>query len=190
MIELKINERTYYLYIGDDFINIENACGGLQLARDDDIAKIVEKYIKNPEDSSVGTIIETEHSTYDEAEFITKEKAVSIAVDEAKKDKYDYQGWDSDFYFNDSEANTPILTSDKTYGNGFWVKEWHNEKNGSLKPENVTANTTKKVWWICHKGHEWQATIASRNRNHGCPYCAGRYAAACATGKPAANRTE
>ena len=55
------------------------------------------------------------------------------------------------------------------------AKEWHYEKNGNLKPENVTANTTKKVWWICHKGHEWQATIASRNRNHGCPYCAGRY---------------
>ena len=55
------------------------------------------------------------------------------------------------------------------------AKEWHYEKNGSLKPENVTANTRKKVWWICHKGHEWQATIASRNRNHGCPYCAGRY---------------
>ncbi len=60
--------------------------------------------------------------------FITREQAIKIAIEEAKKDKYDYQGWDSDFYFNDSEANTPILTSDKTYGNGFWVEEWYNEK--------------------------------------------------------------
>lgn len=127
--ELKINERTYSLYIDDDFINIENSCGGLQLSRDDDIAKIVEKYIKNPEDSSVGTIIETGHSTYDESEFITKEQAVSIAVEEAKKDKYEYQGWDSDFYFNDSSNHNivRISTAQGDWQVGYWVKEWQTE---------------------------------------------------------------
>ena len=50
------------------------------------------------------------------------------------------------------------------------------KKNGNLKPVNITANSGKKVWWKCDKGHEWQATIASRNRGNSCPYCSGRYA--------------
>ena len=41
-------------------------------------------------------------------------------------------------------------------------------------PENFTANSGKKVWWKCHKGHEWQATIDSRNKGTGCPFCAGK----------------
>jgi len=55
------------------------------------------------------------------------------------------------------------------------AKEWHPRKNGDLTPSNVTANSGKKVWWLCTKGHEWQATINSRNkRKRGCPYCSGR----------------
>jgi hypothetical protein len=51
------------------------------------------------------------------------------------------------------------------------AKEWNWEKNGDLKPENVTANSGKKVWWKCSKGHEWQVAIASRNYGNGCPIC-------------------
>lgn len=54
--------------------------------------------------------------------------------------------------------------------------EWNYEKNGNLKPEHVTSNSNKKVWWKCSKGHEWQATIDNRNNGNGCPYCSGRYA--------------
>ncbi|MBQ4587207.1 MAG: zinc-ribbon domain-containing protein, partial [Clostridia bacterium] len=36
------------------------------------------------------------------------------------------------------------------------------------------ANSHKKAWWKCDKGHEWQARIASRNKGSGCPYCSGR----------------
>ena len=56
------------------------------------------------------------------------------------------------------------------------AKEWNYEKNSNLKPENFTANSNKKVWWKCSKGHEWLATIANRNDGYGCPYCSGRYA--------------
>ena len=54
--------------------------------------------------------------------------------------------------------------------------EWNYEKNSNLKPEHVTSNSNKKVWWKCNKGHEWQATIDNRNNGNGCPYCSGRYA--------------
>ncbi len=56
------------------------------------------------------------------------------------------------------------------------AKEWNYEKNDGLTPANVTSGSNKKVWWRCSKGHEWQATIADRNRGRGCPYRSGRYA--------------
>lgn len=57
------------------------------------------------------------------------------------------------------------------------VDEWHPTKNGDLKPENVSKWSTKKVWWICSKRHDWEAFINNRTRrSDGCPYCSGRYA--------------
>ena len=53
--------------------------------------------------------------------------------------------------------------------------EWHYEKNNGLTPMDVLPNTAKKIWWKCQKGHEWQATVNSRTRGSGCPYCSGRY---------------
>jgi hypothetical protein len=54
------------------------------------------------------------------------------------------------------------------------AKEWHPTKNGDLIPTNVTVSSGRKAWWICSKGHEWQALISNRNRGRGCPYCAGQ----------------
>lgn len=53
--------------------------------------------------------------------------------------------------------------------------EWDAERNGALKPCNVTPYSNKKVWWRCALGHEWQAVIASRAvERSACPYCTGR----------------
>ena len=62
------------------------------------------------------------------------------------------------------------------YSNPEIAKEWNYEKNGNLRPEHFLANSSKKVWWKCQKGHEWQATIGSRNIGRGCPYCSGLFA--------------
>ena len=51
------------------------------------------------------------------------------------------------------------------------VKEWHPSKNAIIKPREVTPGSGKKVWWICNKGHEWEAVVYSRSRGSGCPYC-------------------
>ena len=56
--------------------------------------------------------------------------------------------------------------------------EWHPTYNSPLTPSNFTANSGHKVWWQCDKGHEWRATIDSRNRTRrksGCPYCSPTY---------------
>jgi len=52
--------------------------------------------------------------------------------------------------------------------------EWHPGRNGNLTARHVSSSSNKKVWWMCVRGHEWQATISSRSRGNGCPYCAGR----------------
>ena len=52
--------------------------------------------------------------------------------------------------------------------------QWHPIKNNNLTPDTVTINSNKKVWWLGKCGHEWQATIYSRNNGNGCPYCSGR----------------
>lgn len=54
--------------------------------------------------------------------------------------------------------------------------EWNYEKNGNLKPEYFTVGSSKKVWWKCNKGHEWEAVIHTRIKGVGCPYCMGKKA--------------
>lgn len=63
--------------------------------------------------------------------------------------------------FNDLATTHPLLAS-----------EWDYEKNGSLFPNTVTFGSDKKVWWICERGHSYQATIANRYYGKNCPYCA------------------
>ena len=54
------------------------------------------------------------------------------------------------------------------------AKEWNHEKNGDLNPTDVIASSSKKVWWKCKKGHEWEAIVSSRNSGNGCPFCSGK----------------
>ena len=55
------------------------------------------------------------------------------------------------------------------------LKMWSG-RNGSL-PRDVTAGSHRKAWWVCERGHEWEATIYSITAGEsGCPYCAGRLA--------------
>lgn len=52
---------------------------------------------------------------------------------------------------------------------------WHLTKNGKLTPNDFTSGSGKKVWWMCSSGHEWEASISSRQRSS-CPFCTGRVA--------------
>lgn len=57
------------------------------------------------------------------------------------------------------------------------ARQWHPAKNGKLTPHDIVPGARRKVWWICGKGHEWQALISSRTSGGaGCPVCAGKAA--------------
>lgn len=62
--------------------------------------------------------------------------------------------------FNDLSTTHPQLT-----------KEWNHRKNGDITPKMVTAGSKQKVWWVCEKGHEWEAYVYSRKAGNGCPIC-------------------
>lgn len=64
---------------------------------------------------------------------------------------------------NDLETLDPVLAS-----------QWHPTKNGNLTPSDVMCKSSKKVWWQCEKGHEWEDALFYRSAGHKCPFCAGK----------------
>ena len=66
--------------------------------------------------------------------------------------------------FNDLASKNPALAT-----------EWDVGKNGDLRPTDVTANSQRRVWWLCDLGHSWRTPVSERNkRQTNCPYCANR----------------
>lgn len=50
------------------------------------------------------------------------------------------------------------------------LSEWNHNKN-VIKPIEVARTSNRKAWWICEKGHEWEAIIANRVHGTRCPFC-------------------
>ena len=73
-------------------------------------------------------------------------------------------------------ANRKVIPGENDLGTSApeLAKQWHPTKNGSLRPEHVISGSTRKVWWRCSRGHEWQATIHSRVTGRGCPVSTGK----------------
>ena len=53
------------------------------------------------------------------------------------------------------------------------TKEWHPTKN-ELTSHEVAQSSGKKAWWVCKRGHEWEAIVHSRTSGNGCPYCSNK----------------
>ncbi|PEQ44872.1 zinc-ribbon domain-containing protein [Bacillus cereus] len=51
------------------------------------------------------------------------------------------------------------------------AKQWHETKNGTLTPYDVTRSSSKRVWWKCNEGHEWETSVNNRAYGSGCLYC-------------------
>lgn len=52
--------------------------------------------------------------------------------------------------------------------------EWHPYKNRGLRPDEVTAGSSRWAWWKCDKcGFEWNAAVSYRCQGRGCPRCNG-----------------
>ena len=72
-------------------------------------------------------------------------------------------------FFDDSEVYLAATDPDL-------AAQWHPEKNGDAKPENVRPTTNTIYWWMCEKGHEFQASAVYRTRAiRSCPGCQERW---------------
>ena len=50
--------------------------------------------------------------------------------------------------------------------------EFHPSKNGGLSAADLLPGSSKQVWWLCEKGHEWQTSPNKRvHRGDGCRTC-------------------
>lgn len=47
--------------------------------------------------------------------------------------------------------------------------------NQEVMAHKVSAHSHKKLWWVCDENpkHTWLASVDSRTRGRGCPYCSG-----------------
>lgn len=63
---------------------------------------------------------------------------------------------------NDLETAFPLL-----------AVEWNHELNQGLRPSDLSAGSSKRVWWKCRFEHEWQQSPSAR-RTRGCPVCANQ----------------
>lgn len=74
-------------------------------------------------------------------------------------------------------ANRMLYPAENDFATQFpkLAAQWHPTKNGALLPGQLSPGSRRKVWWVCEKGHEWQATLFSRTAGGtGCPVCAGK----------------
>jgi len=64
--------------------------------------------------------------------------------------------------FNDFASQRPEL-----------VAEWDPTANGSLRPQDVSARSSRKIHWKCAEGHSWISTPSNRFIGTGCTKCKG-----------------
>lgn len=71
-------------------------------------------------------------------------------------------------------ANKVILPgyNDLQTTNPEYLKTWDYQKN-SISPTEITRGSSKLVWWLCDKGHSWQASPNARlcGTPDSCPQC-------------------
>lgn len=65
--------------------------------------------------------------------------------------------------YNDFASNAPGLAA-----------EWDYTKNEGTLPTEITRWNESKFWWICDKGHSYEATPGNRFMGKGCAVCYNR----------------
>ena len=73
-------------------------------------------------------------------------------------------------------ANQEPLTGWNTLGDTqpWLAAEWHPTKNGGATPYMFVAGSSKKAWWLCRLGHDFEQAIVKRLDGQGCQYCGNK----------------
>ena len=54
------------------------------------------------------------------------------------------------------------------------ASHWHPTANLPVRPCDVSAHSNKKFYWLCEKGHTYDAAVHNQVSGQGCPYCSNR----------------
>ena len=126
--------------------------------------RVIESGVKNTHDDSVKCIYLKKNNLLSLDNAI-KELFTELEVDEADVDIKRDQTQVREAYMRS------VIDDSLARKNPEVSKEWDFDKNGLLSPEMFSPGSSIRVWWKCSEGHSWQATIGSRIRGGGCPYC-------------------
>lgn len=66
------------------------------------------------------------------------------------------------------------MPTDWWTNNPHLTREWGRQND--VQPQEVSRGSDQRPWWRCGAGHEWQATVLTRVKGSGCPFCSGRRA--------------
>ena len=115
-----------------------------------------------------------------------------LPYDDPRNGKHFDFVWITSIFNRVNGNNCPYLTQNPKVWKGYndletlrpdLAKEWHPTKNGNLRPNQVTCNSNKKVWWYLEYydknfgktfEFEWIESINNRNKGNGCPYLSGK----------------
>ena len=53
-----------------------------------------------------------------------------------------------------------------------WVAAQLHPHRNTLTASQLAPMSSKRQWWVCGKGHEWESPVSDRTGGHGCPRCA------------------
>lgn len=70
------------------------------------------------------------------------------------------------------KLSVPKEGKNLTASNPDLAQSWNYEKNAPVTPDQVSVGSSRKYWWKCQIcGHEWEASVANRDKGRGCPCC-------------------
>lgn len=64
---------------------------------------------------------------------------------------------------NDLESKFPLIAS-----------KWDHERNGTLKPNQVSIGTPRSAFWLCDLGHSFSSPVLNMCKGAGCPFCSSK----------------
>lgn len=77
-------------------------------------------------------------------------------------------------FLREAELNVSFEEWCLRFGHADLLAQWDEERNGPLKPSDVSRCDSARVWWRGECGNSWQLSVRTRAFNDaGCPYCAG-----------------
>ena len=78
-------------------------------------------------------------------------------------------------FLREAELNVSFEEWSLRFGHADLLAQWDEERNGPLKPSDVSRCDSARVWWRGECGHSWRLSVRTRAFNDaGCPYCGRR----------------